>query len=135
MHKIITVVILTCILIASSPWTFAAMPAREDRERFYPIYPNFVTNLNDMEETTFISIRVSILTHDKTGPKIIEYYEPLLQDRLLLYFNGKTKEELQSYEGRQRLREQVTQIVKSTLKKEIDEDIVDEVILSHLILE
>ncbi len=132
MHK--TCVILFCLLFFAR-LAFAMEVDREKVKRTYPMYPDFVTNLMSGAEDNYISVRVNVLTPDEETPKIIEYYEPLLRDSIILILNSKTIFQLQNIQQRVQIVEEIERRIKSLLEKELGIDIVEKIGLSRLILE
>ena len=76
-----------------------------------PIYhaldPAFVVAFNSPTVARFLQVSVEVMTRDDDVIETIKYHMPAIRDRIVMLFSGQQSQELETPEGKERLRSEI----------------------------
>lgn len=93
---------------------------------YFPLEPAFVVNFKDRGRTRFLQVSMQVMTRDKEIITAMETHMPLIRNNILLVLSNQDSELLHSAEGKEKIRQQSLEEIKSILVKEtgrVDVDI------------
>tara|TARA_R110002072_G_scaffold136124_2_gene278111 strand:+ start:72089 stop:72565 length:477 start_codon:yes stop_codon:yes gene_type:complete len=138
------VAILTCCLLASYPGIFpfeqnrsavhaAAAPSASDDPAagmagliYYSLGPSFVTNYDGAGRLKYLKADVSVRIEPGTA-QYLQRHLPYIRNRLIVLFSSQLEENLTSTEGKEVLRRQAMDEVKSALLLLESQEVADRV--------
>ncbi len=86
---------------------------------YYPIDPPFVVNFKDRGRTRFLQVSMEVMTRNPEVISAIEAHMPLIRNNILLVLSNHDAEALYSAEGKEMIRQQVMEELKTILVQEI----------------
>lgn len=86
---------------------------------YFPLNPPFVVNFKDKGRTRFLQVSMEVMTRNPEVIAAIETHTPLIRNNILLVLSNHDAETLHSAEGKELIRQEVMQELKTILVQEI----------------
>lgn len=136
MKKII-VFVFSCLLLTAAYAEDAAPEKEVDiKDRYYRLYPDFVTNLKSDDKPHYVQVRVEILTAGPDSVKLVQYHEPLIRDRLLMMFHKKVVEDFKKLKRRKAMLKEAQVTMNKLLQKETGQDnVIQRILFTNVLTE
>ncbi|MDF1623694.1 flagellar basal body-associated FliL family protein [Pseudohongiella nitratireducens] len=126
-------VLLIAALAATSPdaWSAASAPAPPSNvtasgEVYIQLGPSFVTNYDGAGRLKYLKADVNVRVHQSSEDTLREHM-PYLRNQLVVLFSQQLEEDLTSIAGKELLREQALQTVKTGLAHLESQELADQV--------
>jgi flagellar FliL protein len=119
----------------------AGDPAAEEEEAskgaaiYVDIPPAFTVNLQGDSKARFLQVSVQALTRESDVEASIKQHLPMIRNKLVLLFSGKTSQELGTSEGKETLRKQAKAAIQSVLKAETGKGGVEAVFFTSFVMQ
>jgi flagellar FliL protein len=87
---------------------------------YYEMTPNFTINFNVNGRQRYLQAAITLLYRDPLLEELLKLHMPAIRNGLVMLLSAKNFEELQTNEGKEILREEALEIIRSQLQKEQD---------------
>ena len=87
--------------------------------QYVEMNPAFVVNLEDDEALRYMQIDIEVMTRDPAVADAVKLHMPVIRNNLLLLFGQKHYHELDTREGKEKLRAEALAEVQAVMTKEI----------------
>lgn len=102
---------------------------------YVPLHPAFVVNFTGDSDVRFLQIEVQVATRDpNVPPKIIEH-DPAVRNSLVMLFASQKPGDLESREGKEKLRKQVLEEIRTVMKQVGASDKIDNVYFTNFVMQ
>lgn len=108
-----------------SPATPADDTAEEEHEEvilspalYYEMTPNFTINFNVNGRQRYLQAAITLLYRDPLLEELLKLHMPAIRNGLVMLLSAKNFEELQTNEGKEILRKEALEIIRTQLQKE-----------------
>ncbi|HEY0891802.1 MAG TPA: flagellar basal body-associated FliL family protein [Cellvibrio sp.] len=85
---------------------------------YYEMTPNFTINFNVNGRQRYLQAAITLLYRDPLLEELLKLHMPAIRNGLVMLLSAKNFEELQTNEGKEVLREEALEIIRSQLQKE-----------------
>jgi len=102
---------------------------------YIPMQPAFVANFEGTAEQHFIQIEVTLVTHDGSVEDATKIHMPLLRNALVMLFGAQSFDNMQTMEGKEKLRQQALLDLQAILKKELGKNAIDDVLFTSVVMQ
>lgn len=85
---------------------------------YYEMTPNFTINFNVNGRQRYLQAAMTLLYRDPLLEELLKLHMPAIRNGLVMLLSSKNFEELQTSEGKEILREEALEIIRSQLEKE-----------------
>lgn len=85
---------------------------------YYPLKPNFTVNYDVNGRQRFLQAELTLMYRDEAVVKTLELHMPAVRNGLVMLLSSQVFEELQTAEGKEKLRTAALQIVQEIIAKE-----------------
>jgi flagellar FliL protein len=85
---------------------------------YIPLEPPFVVNFDAAQSSRFLQVTVQIMTRDAPTAQLVKDNDPMVRNDLLLLFGNQDASKLGTREGKEELRKQALDTVKTLVKSE-----------------
>jgi flagellar FliL protein len=85
---------------------------------YVPLDPPFVVNFDATQSSRFLQVTVEIMTRDSNMSTLIKENNPAVRNDLLMLFGSQNATEISSREGKEKLRKETLDTVRSLIKGE-----------------
>ena len=113
--------------------------AAENKDKSSAIYmamqPAFVANFEGTAQQHFIQIEVTLVTHDPSVEDATKVHMPLLRNALVMLFGTLSFDEMQTMEGKEKLRQQALHDLQVILKKELGKNAIDDLLFTSVVMQ
>lgn len=102
---------------------------------YHKFKPAFVVNFEDKGKLRYLQIDLSVATKK---PSIIDElikHEPVIRNNLVLLYSSKTAAELNSLEGKEKLRQQTREEIQKIMKENVGDPGIDEVYFTGFVVQ
>jgi flagellar protein FliL len=94
----------------------APPPATASRPMTYvSLDPAFTMSFQDSEAAQFLQFNIDVAVEEKDAEEAIKVHGPAIRNGLVMLMSGQKAEDLQSREGKERLRTQIRDEIRDTL--------------------
>lgn len=100
---------------------------------FHKFMPPFVINLSTSKKPRFLQVEVQVMTRSENAVEDIVTYEPLLKNHLVTLFSKQNIDEMNSAEGKEKLRAEATDLVKQYMLENTGKDTIEEVLFTGFV--
>jgi len=111
----------------------------EDASKGAAIYvdvpPAFTVNLQGNSKARFLQVSVQALTRESDVEASIKQHLPMIRNKLVLLFSGKTSQELGTIEGKETLRKEARAAIQTVLKSETGKGGVEAVFFTSFVMQ
>jgi flagellar protein FliL len=105
----------------------------EDRPPVYaPLNPPMVVNFAN-DPTGFMQVEVQVMARDKHIIDVVKSNEPAVRNALLMLYAGKTRDDVTTRAGKEKLREETLSEVQKILEPYVHDENVEDVYFTSLI--
>jgi flagellar FliL protein len=102
---------------------------------YVDIPPAFTVNLLGDSKARFLQVSVQALTRESDVEASIKEHLPMIRNKLVLLFSGKTSQELGTREGKETLRKEAKTAIQSVLKSETGKGGVEAVFFTSFVMQ
>lgn len=102
---------------------------------YFNMEPEFVINLAQDSEQTYLVVKVSLMTRDESVMGVIEANYPLLRSLIIEILASQRSQDLRSFKGKKELKEVLLAEIQSFMKNEIGVVGVEQILFTHFIME
>lgn len=102
---------------------------------YYPLKPEFISNYEVRGRQRYLQVEMTLMLRDNSAVSDIELHMPALRNGLVILLRGQIYAELQTPEGKELLRQQALNTVRTVLKKETGKPVVEQVLFTNLVLQ
>ena len=102
---------------------------------YVDLHPAFTVNLQSKSQARFLQVSVQILTRDAKVEEAIKRHSPMIRNKLVLLFSGKTSQELRTSEGKENLQKQARSAIEKVLKSETGDGGVEAVFFTSFVMQ
>ena len=127
---------------ASAPATAEGQEADEEDEEesrgeaiYVNVPPAFTVNLLGESKARFLQVSVQALTRDAEVEVNIKRHLPMIRNKLVLLFSGKTSQEIGTSEGKETLRKEAKAAIQKVLKSETGKGGVEAVFFTSFVMQ
>lgn len=102
---------------------------------YYPLKPPIIVNFQARGRQRFLQADITLMMRDEMVVQAIETHMPMLRNALVLLFSGQVYEDLQTAEGKERLREESLAELQRLLQQEIGKPGVEQVLFTNFVMQ
>lgn len=102
---------------------------------YLPIKPAFVVNYGGAGRLKYLKTEMSIRLADSAAANAARHHLPYIRNNLVLLFASQTDESLESQHGKEQLRQQALEEVRTILREEDQQDGVVDIYFNSFILQ
>ena len=99
---------------------------------YAPLNPPMVVNFAN-DASGFLQVEIQVMARDKDIIKLVKANEPAVRSALLMLFAGKTRDDVTTREGKEKLREEALSEVRQVIAPYVHEGTVEDVYFTSLI--
>lgn len=99
---------------------------------YTPLNPPMIVNFAN-DPTGFLQVEIQVMARDKHIIDVVKANEPAVRNALLMLFAGKTREDVTTREGKEKLREEVLSEVQHVIEPYTEDGSVEDVYFTSLI--
>lgn len=131
---------LSALLLALSfCWTTAhaqeeEAPAANAPSAYVSLFPALVGNYGAGTKLKYYKADIALRVKAENVAKV-EYHEPLIRDQLIQLFAQQTDEDMNEFEGKERVRKAALLQVQQALAQEEGETLVDDLLFNNLVVQ
>lgn len=85
---------------------------------YFDMAPNFTINFNVNGRQRYLQAAITLLHRDPALNELLKLHMPAIRNGLVMLLSGKNFEELQTHEGKEKLKTEALEIINNQLKKE-----------------
>ena len=85
---------------------------------YFDMAPNFTINFNVNGRQRYLQAAITLLHRDPALDSLLKLHMPAIRNGLVMLFSGKSFEELQTNEGKEKLKTEALEIINNQLVKE-----------------
>lgn len=116
---------IVALKMLSPPPAATDEKAEEEKEEpvlapaiYFDMAPNFTINFNVNGRQRYLQAAITLLYRDPALEELLKLHMPAIRNGLVMLLSGKEFEELQTNEGKEKLRAEALDIINNQLKKE-----------------
>ena len=102
---------------------------------YVDLHPAFTVNLQGKSKARFLQASVQVLTREAEVEQQIKQHTPMIRNKLMLLFSGKTSQELSTVEGKETLQREARSAIEKVLKSENSEGGVEAVFFTSFVMQ
>ena len=102
---------------------------------YVDLHPAFTVNLQAKSKARFLQASVQVLTREPKVEEQIKQHSPMIRNRLMLLFSGKTSQELSTVEGKETLQQEARSAIENVLKAETSKGGVEAVFFTSFVMQ
>lgn len=102
---------------ATSPTPAAPSPTPPSPTTYVSLDPAFTMSFQDSEAAQFLQFNIDVAVQEKGAEEAIKVHGPAIRNGLVMLLSGQKAEDLQSREGKERLRIQIRDEIRETLSR------------------
>ncbi len=95
----------------------------------------FVVNLEDNSKVNFMQVEIQVMANTTEPLTLIEQHMPVIRNKLMLILSSQKYEEVNTQEGKQKLRESIKQAIQEVLHEASPEANIEAVYFTSLIMQ
>lgn len=107
----------------------ASAPAAQ----YVELRPSFVGTIGPGPRIQYMKVDVALRANDPGAVERIQYHDPLIRNALVSLFGRQTAEGLATLEGKERLKVEALEKVRSVLEEEEGKPLVDDLLFTNLV--
>ncbi len=137
LNRIITA-LLASLLLTTSLWAASDSEGEEkarQRLAYIPLDPPFVVNFGPDSDTRFLQITVELGTRNPDAIDLIKHNRPAIRNNLVFLFSDQKAAELETRQGKSKLRENALLEAQKVLQAEAGIDGVDTVYFTSFVMQ
>ncbi len=102
---------------------------------YVDLHPAFTVNLQGKSKARFLQASVQVLTREPEVEEQIKQHSPMIRNKLVMLFSGKTSQELRTIEGKEALQNEARSAIDGVLKAENGEGGVEAVFFTSFVMQ
>ena len=102
---------------------------------YVDLHPAFTVNLQGKSKARFLQASVQVLTREPKVEEQIKQHSPMIRNKLMLLFSGKTSQELSTVEGKETLQQEARSAIENVLKSETSDGGVEAVFFTSFVMQ
>lgn len=110
-------------------------PVPDGKAQYHKLHPAFVVNLASDGRKRFMQTETQVMARSGATIEAVKYHQPAIRHALILLFSGQESTELQTMEGKERLRSEALKAINDVLKRETGEGNVAGVYFTSLVIQ
>lgn len=145
--KLILIVLLTFVVAAgvggAAAWYFLVMPGSNAAEeetvipeaQYLPLDPPLVVNFSGSERIRFAQVGIVVMARNEDVFQAVERHMPVIRNNLMLLLSQKTYDQLVTAEGKEILRQEVLEEIRSVLEQRSAPANVEAIYFNNLVMQ
>ncbi len=118
----------------------AAHEATDEEEHatetiYHKFKPAFVVNFEDKGKLRFLQIDISVSTKKPSIVDELVKHEPVIRNNLVLLYSSKTAAELNSREGKEKIRQQTLEEIQKIMQENVGNPGIDDVFFTGFVVQ
>ncbi len=110
-------------------------PSTEGKAHYHKLKPKFTTTFEANSRQRYMQVEITLVTRDEEVLKEFDTHQPLIRNTLVLLLASQDYLELQTMEGKSRLREAAAAAVQEILQREIGKPGVERVLFTDFVMQ
>lgn len=102
---------------------------------YLPIDPTFVVNFAGQGNARFLQITVEVMTRSSEVLEHINAHMPVIRNNLNLLFSDQHYDKISTLEGKERLREEVLEVIQRILEEETGDPGIEAVYFTSIVMQ
>jgi len=102
---------------------------------YHKFKPAFVVNFEDKGKLRFLQVDLSVATKNPSVIDELANHEPVIRNNLVLLYSSKTATELNSLEGKEKLRQQTREEIQKIMTENTGKPGIDEVYFTGFVVQ
>ncbi len=102
---------------------------------YVDLHPAFTVNLQGKSKARFLQASVQVLTREPKVEEQIKQHSPMIRNKLVMLFSGKTSQELRTVEGKETLQNEARSAIDGVLKTENGKGGVEAVFFTSFVMQ
>ncbi len=135
----VLVLAMTGKLVAAVPAVadeiVAATGSAPKKAFYHELKPEIVVNFPGEGMPRYMQLSLTAVTHDEQALAELERHEPAMRNDLLMLFSGSEPGPLATREGKENMRKQALETIRSIMKNRIGKDVVDDVYFTRFVMQ
>ncbi len=103
--------------------------------RYVELKPEFLVNFGPKSRPRYMSAEISVSTNDPEALAAIKQHMPVIRNNLLMLFGQQNAAELQTPEGKEKLRKAALAAVQAVMKERYGKEGVDDLFFTKLVMQ
>ncbi len=120
---------------AAAEGEHAAEAVEEKETHYLELGKEFVVNLEDNRKVNYLQVEIQVMARSSEPLTIIEENMPLVRNKVMLILSSQKYEELNTREGKEKLREAIKQAIQEILHEESANANIEAVYFTSLIMQ
>lgn len=134
--KLVTLAMLAFLVAIFPSYAEEAETDKVEQEplMYYEVEPNILTFYQGTgKKLGYVVVQVNVVVRGQENYDLVELHLPLIQDRLIDFFNRQDKSVIQPFAEREKLRLGAKDVVSKVLKEEIGKDVVENLLFTNYV--
>jgi len=134
--KLVTLAMLVFLVAIFPSYAEEAETDKVEQEplMYYEVEPNILTFYQGTgKKLGYVVVQVNVVVRGQENYDLVELHLPLIQDRLIDFFNRQDKSVIQPFAEREKLRLGAKDVVSKVLKEEIGKDVVENLLFTNYV--
>ncbi len=102
---------------------------------YFPMSPAFVVNFSGDSDIRFLQVDVQVGSRDPAMLELVREHSPAVRNSLVILFSSQNPEDLESREGKEKLRADVLEEIKKILKEVSGRDAIENVYFTSFVMQ
>lgn len=102
---------------------------------YVQLEPNFTINYTDNNRLRYMTLAVSLVVETNEAALDVNANSDALRHEIIMLVSSKSDETFKTREGREQLRQELLERIRSVLEQEVDEPLVRDVYITDMILQ
>jgi len=113
----------------------AAEKVEAKETHYFKLGKEFVVNLEDNRKVKFMQVDIQVMAHQVEPFALIEHHMPVIRNKVMLILSSQKYEEVNTQEGKEKMREDIKQAIQEILHEESPEANIEAVYFTSLIMQ
>ena len=102
---------------------------------YVDLHPAFTVNLQGKSKARYLQASVQVLTREPEVEAQIKQHAPMIRNKLVMLFSGKTSQDLRTVEGKEQLQNEARSAIEGVLKSEDGDGGVEAVFFTSFVMQ
>jgi len=102
---------------------------------YFPLKPAIIVNFQARGRQRFLQADVTLMMRDDEVVEAIETHMPMIRNALVLKFSSQTYEDMQTEQGRERLRQESLEELQKIMLQEIDKTGIEKLLFTSFVMQ
>jgi len=102
---------------------------------YYPLTPAYVINIEARGRRRFMRLDISLMTRDDSMVALLDLHRPSIDNIINQDAAGQLYEDIQTPEGKELLRQQLTRDLQAFFKKEVGKPGIEQVLFTNFVIQ